>query len=551
MCGIFGAYGNTSTQAALNALERLEYRGYDSAGIAYLDKDIEIIKSVGKIDELRMVTPIKSTSMVIGHTRWATNGTVNINNCHPHMSSDNQIVVVHNGILENESELISTYFSDYKRKSDTDSETIANLLSLFILKDGSILKAMEHLMEIMKGSYAILIMVRGKQGIYFMKNNSPLVLAVDDKKSFYLVSDIYALPNNTISYGHITDKSFGFIADDYYCNNYISFFAYDFKLDFSKHEDNMLREIKEELEASNRISMMIEEYCKRTRSYFTNSRQIIYLGAGSSYYAGLYLARLTEDILGIKSEAILSSEFTYSNLYKDSLFVFISQSGETADLILLEKDIKSDKKILITNNEKSTLASKGMLVLDILAGKEVAVAATKSFNQTVLLGYLLFCRIMGVDAHDYNNYQKNLAYFINEYKYDKFHIEKYKKVFYLGKGYDYIAALEGSLKLKEISYISTWGVSSNELKHGSLALVDEETLTIGLSSSLESYMLHSLNEVKARNGGIAYVAVPYYCKYLGGLCLVTFTQLASYYTAIKKGLNADRPRNLAKSVTVI
>ncbi len=548
MCGIFGAFGNINLQDSLKALRSLEYRGYDSAGIAYKANKIKVVKVLGSAKNLEDKIKDKETNYVISHTRWATNGVVSIPNAHPHQSLNKRVTLVHNGILENEDEIKNKYLPNMFFKSETDSEVIVALADL-LLKTLEPAKMVEKLKTIIKGNYAILILVDGINGIFYLKNKSSLILAYDDCNNYYLTSDIISLPANTVGYKMIPDGKSGLI--DKGTNDRLDFRPFVIKEKQNFHDNRMIKEIKEEIEL---VDPLVKE-CKNINENITNlikkSKEIVILGAGSSYYAGLYGAKLFSDRLKIRTDAYLASEFVYKDYLWDeeTLFIFISQSGETADLIKVNEQIKQGNKVLITNRINSTLDSLINNTLDIKANEELAVGATKSFNQTVLLFYLLTEKILGSKNSEIEIYKKNLEFF---YKKDyKDILSNAKKVFFIGKEYDYIASLEGALKLKEITYLPTWGMSSSELKHGSLALVDSETIVIGLCSVMNNYLENSLNEVKARKGKTMLVKTPFHSPYLGSLALITYAQLLTYYTAVDAKLNPDLPRNLAKSVTVL
>lgn len=547
MCGIFGFFGNYSLKETLNCLKKLEYRGYDSAGIAY--ENNEIIKSVGRISKLESKIEDKVVRKAISHTRWATNGEVLEVNAHPHISHDGTVVLVHNGILENEHEITSTYLKDITFKSDTDSEKIACLLAI-LLNDNSPLATAKKLMEIIKGSYAIVFMIKNDDSLYYLKNNSSLILGYDNE-NYYISSDLYALPSTCTKYKHIPNHTCGSISNEVVTDN-SPFLDYDFSNSIIVNNDMMLKEIKEELDLTDKLELLIDDYYQKYRDLFESSDEIILIGTGSSYYAAMYIEKLIKDIIHKKATCVLASEFDY-NLYlysKNTLFILISQSGETADVINAANKIMNGNLMLITNSINSILANRINNVMCIEASKEIAVAATKTFNQTVLLMYLFLLKLTNEEKNELSLYKANISYFIdNCSNFDKY--LKYEKIFFIGKGYDYIASLEAALKVKEITYVSSWGYQASELKHGSLALVDEKTLVIGFSSQIESYLLHNLNEVKARKGSTELITVPLYSKYLGALSLITYSQLLSYYLAKLKGLDPDYPRNLAKSVTVI
>ena len=544
MCGIYAQLGSFKLNDALKCLKKLEYRGYDSYGIGY-DNNI-IYKKVGRISFFDKNNDITVTKAIC-HTRWATNGKVSEKNAHPHSSSNNDIILVHNGILENEDLIKNTFFINHKFKSDTDSEVVAELLSLFIRKYEPF-DAIKRVMEIIKGSYAIIFMIKDDPNIYYIKNKSSLIIGYNDK-DYYLASDIYAFPQNTKFYKHLSDGSYGRIGPGLYSNDNNLFIPYDF--DFKEQKEHiMLDEIEEEkklaqnlyenFEVSNDILNLIYE-----------AKEFVLIGSGSSYYAAEYIAKMIEEKLQKRARAFLPSEFEYNDIYKDGTFIFISQSGETADVLNAIDSINPKRALLLTNRIESQMAIKIKNVIDIKAGIERAVASTKSFNQSVLAFYLLINKIKAEESSKIKTYIRNLDEIKNSFDQNIAKlISKMDNVFYLGQGYDYIISKEGALKLKEIAYIPTEGYSISELKHGSLALVSPQTMVIGLSSG-NSFFLPCLNEVKARGGHVLFIENKFKDHTLGALALSRYVQLIAYYTSLEKGNNPDFPRNLAKSVTVI
>lgn len=547
MCGIFASFGKIKLYDAIECLGHLEYRGYDSAGVAYIDGDIKTNKALGATSNLINNIENKEVSSLISHTRWATNGVVNLDNTHPHSSLDREVYLVHNGILENEQELIDKYLSNISLKSDTDSEVIANLLSVF-LKSSSPLEALKRLKEIMQGQYAIVVLICGVDGLFYLKKDMPLILAYDDIKNYYLTSDILSLPANTKRYAVLDDDTYGLINCDLNCDNFLfkSFFSNNEQL---IKENRMIVEIKEELTLVDDLIKSIKEDEEALRPFLDETSEIVVLGAGSSYYAGLYACKIWERVLKKRISCFIASEFQFNeSLYKENtLFLLISQSGETADLIASLSHIKWGKTILVTNKNDSTLARKVDIAFDIKAKTEIAVAATKSFNQTILWFYLLALTYTRQDYLEIQSYKKNIHYFINKIM----EVSVKEKFFFLGSNFDFVAALEAALKLKEVTYIPSWGLALKELKHGPIALIDEDTTVYILNSDIDQNVNNTIQEIKARKGEVIVITPPFTSPYLGALSLITFSQLLAYHIAIKLGLNPDKPRNLAKSVTVL
>ena len=426
--------------------------------------------------------------------------------------------------------------------------------------------AIKRVMEIIKGSYAIIFMIKDDENIYFMKNKSSLLLGYNDT-DYYLASDIYAFKENTKYYKHISDMSFGCIGPNMYLTDQSSFIPYSFNFNDPK-EQIMLDEIEEE----EKLALNIFNNFKgdeKLLKLLEETSEFVLIGSGSSFYASEYIAYepliisitlfiaseyialMIEQELGIRARAFLPTEYSYNDIYNNSTFIFISQSGETADVLAAIDKIKPKKAMLITNSFTSQMTLHIPLILDMQAGKEIAVASTKSFNQSVLVFYTLIKQFKGEEPKEILNYVKNLEEIKKTFDNNiPKEISKMKNVFYLGHGYDYIISKEGALKLKEIAYIPTEGYSTSELKHGSLALISDKSAVIGLSSN-DSFLISCLNEVRARGGKVFFLKNKYPGGLLGALSLSRYVQLIAYYTAKELGNDPDHPRNLAKSVTVI
>ena len=548
MCGIFGLVGKSKTTEVLRCLKKLEYRGYDSCGIAYKDDSVHLKKEIGKVDLLLDKIEDKDLNLAIAHTRWATNGCVKLENTHPLKSLGGNVILVHNGIIENVDIIKETYMHDVNFSGDTDSEVLATLLEIMLV-DNNPIEAIKKTMSIITGTYAVVFMINGNDLIYYFKNKSPLVLA-SGLNANYISSDISALPKDTLEYMYASDKSYGYIGEYIYSSDGDRFMKYEYKsLEKSSNDYNMINEIKEEPDLVFDLINYVEHNEKIID--FNKYKSLVIIGAGSSYYAGLYIAKLYEKFYKKHAYCYLASEFNHQMpvLDKNCLYLLISQSGETIDILDVFDNIDSQNILLFTNNTNSSLASKIPQTFDICAGKELGVAATKSYNQTVLLAYLLFMKNLNLKIDEIYEYQK----VIKKEVLTPFDISNFKdidKFFFIGKGLDYIASLECALKVKEINYIPCEGYSASELKHGTLSLVDEKTMVIGLTSQLNSYLVNALTEVSSRNGKIEYVKIDKYLENLGALVLVTYGQLLAYNLAVSKGLNPDFPRNLAKSVTV-
>lgn len=550
MCGIFCFKGNSNTSFLLDSLKKLEYRGYDSCGILYKNEEMVIKKAVGDVSKLKSIVEDVSVNLALSHTRWATHGGVSLLNSHPHNSFDELVYLVHNGIIENGAVLKETYIPNVKLYGDTDSEIIANLISYFLRYDKP-LEVIEKLIDILEGTYAICFIIKGDDNIYFLKDKSPLVIG-EGKENLYISSDIYALPKDVYRYMNVANKEYGYIGENILCSGGLRFLDFNIN-DCSETSDGykMIEEIKEEPYLVDDLIDYVNNLNEESVDIFSKYKSLTIIGSGSSYYAGMYISKIYEDIYKKHAYLYLASEFNFKlpTLDDDTLILLISQSGETLDIIDSCDLVKEYKTILFTNNVYSTLSNQVDIVYDICAKKEYGVAATKTFNQTVLLAYLLFRRNKGKSFKEVEAYQKRLEEIIKEdICIDK--LVNSNKVFYIGVGYDYVATLEGALKLKEITYVPCEGYSANELKHGTLSLIDQDTTVIALSSSIKSNLVNTLSEVKSRGGNVIYIKEDRFLPYLGALLIITRLQMVAYKLAISKKLNPDRPRNLAKSVTV-
>jgi glucosamine--fructose-6-phosphate aminotransferase (isomerizing) len=609
MCGIVGYIGKEeAAPILLDGLEKLEYRGYDSAGIAvYNGTDIKITKTKGRLKFLAEATN-EGLSMPgtlgIGHTRWATHGAPSDINSHPHANESGTIAVVHNGIIEN-----YLFLKDYLMKkgynfvSDTDTEVVAHLLDHYVKKYGEILEAVVHLMNRVEGSYALGIIVKeNPDEIIAVRKDSPLIVGLSPEGNF-IASDIPAILKYTRDIYLLEDREIVRLSRD-------GVTVYDvFKEPIKKeithidwditaaekggYEHFMFKEILEQPKAlkdtiSPRIhngEVVIEEM-KMTDEEIKNLKKIYIVACGSAYHAGAVGKYVIEDMARIPVEIDIASEFRYRNpiFEKDSLAIIISQSGETADTLAALREAKKNgvKTLAIVNVVGSSIARDADNVLYTWAGPEIAVATTKAYSTQVSALYLiglLFAKKRGtIEDSLYKETVKELvslpdkvASLLKDFdKIQNFAAKKQnaKDIFFLGRGVDYATALEGSLKLKEISYIHSEAYAAGELKHGTISLIEEGTLVVSLATqeNLFNKMLSNIKEVRTRGAVIMAIAlegnteiekeadfVLYVPKVLGNLApslSVIPLQLFSYYIAVGKGCDVDKPRNLAKSVTV-
>lgn len=586
MCGIVGYVGKEKqTKSLIKILQKLEYRGYDSAGFASLkNSKFEVLKKCGNINNLFESVAKKNVSTCfISHTRWATHGKATKQNAHPHFSKNEQFAVVHNGIIENYEMLKSEY--NLTLKSDTDTEVIAQILEKF---NAQTIFDFIDTFKIVKGSYAILALSKNKQSTMFLaKQKSPLYVAQNENGDTLVASDPICFVDFAKNYYSFNDDEFAEIN-----GNKITFYnsqKNEIKKpslmldDFfetsnkGKFEHFMLKEIYEEKEALLRQVKTYEEQevlKKFDKNFISNFNEIKFIGCGTAYHAGLMGAKFVEKILNKKSSTEIASEFIYQKpnfISKETLYVFVSQSGETADTLLAHEMVKSKgtTTIALTNVLYSSLAKKSDFVLPILAGVEIAVASTKAYV-CMLSSIYLFCKFMqGKKEYKYATQKlKILADKITKFdtsKLDKIAetLTQKNEAVFIGKGMDYITALEGSLKLKEITYINANAYPAGELKHGFLALIEkgtplfvfmlEKDLTIKTKSSMkeaESRGAKSIVFTNQKAGFETEVEIQESDEIVLQIAAIVPMQYLAYKVSVLKGINPDQPRNLAKSVTV-
>ena len=594
MCGIVGSVGETKLRDyLLSGLKSLEYRGYDSAGTAFLTKEkIEVFRLPGRIDDLSKVVPATMHgSAGIGHTRWATHGEPNFVNSHPHSSQKSHFTIVHNGVIDNFRMLKKKLQNQgFKFQSETDTEVIANLMEMHYLKDPKQdpLNAIKHTLEDLEGSYALAILFKGDDTkVYFAKLHSPLVIG-KGKKTNYLASDYVPMLDYATSYYILDDYQYGYISQKEVVVKHLDpneekplvFHKTDIKvtdIGLNGYPHYMLKEIEESPEVIQRIidnyidgnNFLLDEVLIQK---LQQADQIIFLACGTSYHAALVGRRYFESI-GKTSRVYIASEFAYYPEVKgkNPLFIFISQSGETADLIRCVKIIQQQGSpiLTITNTKGSSLDRASDFTLLLYAGMEIAVASTKAYiAQVALLAILRAAMISNTevitDLIESMKAMKNLIGAKLEIKAIAESIANQPNVFFLGRGLDYDVALEASLKLKEITYIHSEGLPGGELKHGPIALIKEGVPVIAfVSDQITAAAIRSnLQEVLARGAKVYVISNQALAKeeddfvtsntkvYLSPLLKAMVGQYLSYYAALYLGRDIDKPRNLAKSVTV-
>jgi len=590
MCGIVGYIGKQNAKdIILSGLSRLEYRGYDSAGLAILEKNtINCYKDIGRIAHLESITQKTEPSHLgIGHTRWATHGKVTKDNAHPHISGSGRFFVVHNGVIENYKELELTYLNDLTLKSQTDTEVLIQVIEV-LTNTMSLKDALRKTLLMVKGSYAILIIDKKHPDvIYAAKNKSPLLLGKSED-GFTLGSDLMALAGYADEYYALEDEMIlevkkaqvnAFDLDDQQKTlTYEPVVLDDFLSELGEHDHYMMKEMHEQPSVIR--SIINHYYYEKTpiisdaiKNIFKESDHIYILGAGTSMHAGLSGKSILEALIEKPVTVLNASEFAYHTpiLSKKPLFIFLSQSGETADLRACLVNIKklNHPIITISNVKTSTLAREANFSLEIFAGPEIAVASTKAYTaQIAVLSVLAeqvsknvdmkqkLSRVAQAMDHalslqdDYERLTKKLL--------------TKRNAFYIGRLNDYTTALEASLKLKEISYIQTEGFAAGELKHGTIALIEEGTPVIAIISQekIAHNTRSNLEEVASRGAHTLVIATDNVSRetddiilnhvdpLLTSLITVIPTQLIAYYAALQRGYDIDKPRNLAKSVTV-
>ena len=621
MCGIVGFVGQGNTKDILLAgLSRLEYRGYDSAGIALYSQPFTMVKAVGKLEELKKkVASSKDCqlpySMGIGHTRWATHGKASEKNAHPHLSMHKEVVLVHNGIIENFAEL-KTFLQEqgYSFYSDTDTEVAVNLIEYYYRKDKDILKALFSVQKELKGSYAFAIMFQEDANtLYAMRKDSPLIVGKGEN-AFYLASDvsafldytneIYPVENREIlslseKEIHIYNKNAeevqrsSTIAElsqsQIHKGEYLHFMEKEIFEQPKVVKDTLLYACNQENEETTGNAENPEfsyEAFSMTEKDFQEISRVRVIACGSAYHAGWVLKSVCESLARVPVQVELASEFRYNHpiLEKGELVISISQSGETADTLAALKEAKKlgAKTLSIVNVKGSAIARESDFVFYTQAGPEIAVATTKAYSCQLAAGYifsLLLAKAKGkISKEETRSLTEELFLLPGKIQqclsFDQEILPMAKElkdadnIFFLGRGLDWAISMEGALKLKEISYIHCESYSSGELKHGTISLIEKGSPVIGLLSQeeLAGKSISNIHEVRSRGAKCFAIRmediaieeedfahnliVPKTHPLFAGSLLVLPLQFLSYQVSLLKGFDPDKPRNLAKSVTV-
>ncbi len=611
MCGIIGFAGRSeAVSVLLDGLERLEYRGYDSAGVAVVSKkgELQVKKSKGRLSVLRDLLDSEkslSGSTGIGHTRWATHGEPNDTNAHPHVGQEGKIAVVHNGIIENYLEIKNFLLNKgVAFSSDTDTEVIVQLLEFYYRKYSDIMSAVYTVLNRIKGAYALGILCADyPEQMLVARKDAPLLIGYG-KNGNYIASDVTALLSHTRTVTYMEDDEVAVITADYVRiydsdRGLIEKEKHQIEWDISAAEKGgyahfMLKEIMEQSEAVQKtVSPRLKEgeiffqELESESNLFQKISRIYIVACGSAYHVGMIGKYALEKLLHIPVEASLASEFRYSEplLGESTLVIVISQSGETLDSMaaLREAKKKGSKVLSIVNVMGSSIARESDIVLYTWAGPEIAVATTKAYTTQmvllIMLGIYFAKQLNRLEQKEYEAIIDDLCNIPEKIKNVLSHIDNYQKiasryfnhnsVFYIGRNLDYALGLEGSLKLKEISYIHSESYAAGELKHGTISLIEPGTLVVALATyaPLIEKLVSNVVEVKSRGAEVVVLTtqnlvnkigeqasdlfvIPQTHQLLQPILGVIPLQLFAYYIALERGCDIDKPRNLAKSVTV-
>ena len=608
MCGIVGYVGEEhAKERIIDGLKRLEYRGYDSAGIALpINGKIEIRKHVGEIKNLEKIIgePAYDSSVGIGHTRWATHGAPSDLNAHPHANGDNSIAIVHNGIIENYQEIKEWLIRDYgvKFKSETDSEVIAHLIGIYY--DGDLLQAVNRAVEQMRGAYAVAAIAAAEPDkIVAVRKDAPLVAGIGKGFNFIAsdipallkyVREVYLIENNeTVVLTKDDIKIYN--EDGKVVKRDVFHVTWDADAaEKEGYEHFMLKEIHEQpkgiqetlVRRLNEDGAINLDGISMTKEDIENFDKVYIVACGTAYHAGLVGKLVIEKMARVPVEVDIASEFRYRDPFVDekTLFIAISQSGETLDTLaaLREAKRKGARILSVVNVVGSSVARESDDVFYTWAGPEIAVASTKAYTTQLICMYLIGLYMgstKGTIEKDYYTQVLEELKLLPE-KVEKLFGEedqiaalarKYHRkdqVFYVGRGLDSGVSYEGSLKLKEISYINSFAIAAGELKHGTIALMEEETLVFALATQdfLYEKMVSNVEEIKARGARVVAIAkegrteieqvadeviyIPPCMDEVSPVLAVIPLQIFAYYVAKERGCNIDKPKNLAKSVTV-
>ena len=587
MCGITGYIGEKeAAPVLLQALKRMEYRGYDSAGISTIHKDnVTIKKDIGRIDSINEKIELGKAEGKIGiaHTRWATHGGVTKENAHPHLSCKQKVVLVHNGIIENYRQLFKELSDNHEIKSETDSEVIAHLIEEEYNKEKNPLKTLQNVSKKLNGSFALVVIFSDKKDeIYGVRKYAPLIVGIGEQENF-ISSDIVSFIDYTDNVIFLEDKEIvkvtsnsieivNFDGDKISRDKtHVAWEAADVsKEEFSHHT---IKEIHEQSSTVQNALNQDDEEFEEFVNKLTSGKNIFITGSGSSFHIALIFRKMLTKFVDSPVQAFLSSESEeyIESMNDNAILIPISQSGETADLLEVIRNVK-DKGVTVLsiyNTVGSSLSRVSDFSLNLNCGPEIGVAATKSFTSQLAIVYKIIFKLGNVKdgnekiielsnkIKDILSKEKTLQEIIEL-------INESNDVYFLGRAIHHPIALEGALKLKELAYIHAEGMAAGEIKHGTLALVEEGTPAIIINPKDESYndTINNATEMKARGAKIIgissednevydyWIEIPKVENMLYPLIELVPLQLLAYYTAIRRKNNPDYPRNLAKSVTV-
>ncbi|MCY9807229.1 glutamine--fructose-6-phosphate transaminase (isomerizing) [Lentilactobacillus senioris] len=603
MCGIVGVTGNdNAVEILLEGLQKLEYRGYDSAGIYVNDENGSdyLVKEKGRIADLKAaVGPEVHGTTGIGHTRWATHGVVSVDNAHPQVSQDHRFYLVHNGVIENFKELKAQYLSDVTFTSQTDTEVVVQLVDYFAKQGMNTKEAFLQTLSLLKGSsYAFLLMdSNDPETLYVAKNKSPLLIGLGDGCNV-VCSDALAMLNVTHEFLELQDGEVVTITPNSVEildreGNGVKRESFHVEMDAQETDKGtypyyMLKEIDEQPNVMRKLAQMYLQESGKTNvepeliAAIKAADRIHIVGAGTSYHAGLVGRKLFEKLTHTPTEVHVASEFAYEKplLGENPFFIFLSQSGETADSreVLVNVNAENYKSLTITNVQNSTLSREATFTMLLNAGPEISVASTKAYTAQIAVEAIL-AKAVGmakeqVIAEEFDLRQQlglvatGMQAIIDEKEEIEDLAKEYfvdaSRAFYIGRGIDHTVSLEAALKLKEISYVQAEGFAAGELKHGTIALIEEGTPVVGIITQEKTSSLtrSNLQETLSRGAKVITIVrqalakdddtivIPDVDEMITPLLSVIPAQLLAYYTSLNKGLDVDRPRNLAKSVTV-
>ncbi|MFB5624082.1 MAG: glutamine--fructose-6-phosphate transaminase (isomerizing) [Nitrosopumilus sp.] len=584
MCSIIGYYGNKAASPIIvKGLKRMEYRGYDSVGVATeSNHQIELKKGIGKVNEVNSKVQLDSLpgKIGIGHTRWATHGKVTDFNAHPHQSNSGKIAIVHNGIIENFEELKKKLQDEgYNFKSETDSEIIANLLQKHYEQTRDVKETILKTVSEIKGHYAFVAMFENGQ-LAAARFHEPLIIGVghDD---FFLSSDVLGFIEFTDDAIYLENGNFVILDENkfqildfhgehakYGITKVSKEFGDAYKGDYAHFT---LKEIYEQPETILKAGEKTMEAIEKTADYIKHAKNIYVTGSGTSFNSALIAKQILSKYVKIKAEPIMSSELQFSpdSIEENSIIIAISQSGESADVLDAVKIGKQAncKIIAIVNLMTSSLAREADVVIGMNCGPEIGVAATKSFTSQLVILYKIVQKLNNDITINFENFSKSVLKILeNPRKIQQIakELKEISDIYVLGRGINYPIAIETALKLKELTYIHAEGIAGGELKHGPLALMDSSVFVIIINPNDSTYSdtLTSAREIKARGAKIIgvsdiesdvydyWIEMPKIDEVLYPISEIIPIQLLSYYAALEKNTDPDYPRNLAKSVTV-